>query len=155
VDNERRMQSEKLARAAQQAASKEHLFASLLARYSTVHGLSDPALCARLNCDEDTLNRLRLCGRPDPDPSSFALDVQRIAERFGLDPSLLAGIVREVDVLAAFGDLRVNRPFSSTSGGMLKAARDHDDVPSVLREEPEEYSTEPANGDTQDDPGGG
>ncbi|MEO8287942.1 MAG: hypothetical protein ABI670_16055 [Chloroflexota bacterium] len=155
MDSERRMQSEKLARAAQQAASKEHLFASQLARYAKANSLSDPALCARLHCDQDTLNRLRLCGRPDPDPSAFALDVRRIADRFGLDPSMLAGIVREVDILAVFQDLRVNPPFSSTPGGMLKAARDHDDVPSVLCEQPEGYNTESTNGDTEDDRGGG
>ncbi|HKP52999.1 MAG TPA: hypothetical protein VJ183_10135 [Chloroflexia bacterium] len=112
-----------LARAASRAAGHKHLFASILARYSALKGLDDESLRAHLKCDAATLNRLRLCGRPDPDAPAFAIDIQRIAERLDLDAIILAQLVREVDIAGAFN----TNSQTATHGGVLQAARDHDE----------------------------
>jgi hypothetical protein len=105
------------------------MFAWVLACYQEINKLTDAAVCAQLACDVDTLNQLRLCGRPNPDPAEFAIDVQRVAERVGLDAGRLAEIVREVDAHTAFTGANrgmVAPPFLSTPG-MLKAARDREE----------------------------
>lgn len=131
-----------LAWSAARATNWPHLFSNLIERYLELNNLSEDALCARLNCDLNTLNHLRLCGRPDPEPSAFALDIQRVADKLGVNAGTLASIVREVDIAEAFSRASQNpsrslsssrakgseqniSPFSSTSG-MLKAARDRD-----------------------------
>ncbi|MDQ3929709.1 MAG: hypothetical protein M3328_11265 [Chloroflexota bacterium] len=122
---------ELLSLAASRAANRAHLFASVLARYAGFNNLDDENMRAELGCDARTLTRLRLCLRPDPDPAAFTLDVQRIAESLGLNATVLARIVREVDATDAFAASSRQAPFSSTPGGMLKAARDHDEVESA------------------------
>jgi hypothetical protein len=119
-----------LAEAAERAAERPEFFANVLARYAEIHAFTKQDLCAQLGCDLDTLIRLSLCATPDREPYAFQIDVRRVAEKLGLEPSVLATIVREVDAVEAFARSRERRqaPFSSTSGtGMLKAARDHDD----------------------------
>lgn len=122
---------------AARAARWPHLFSGLIERYLELNNLSEAALYSLLRCDSATLNHLRLCGRPDPDPSEFAIDIQRVADKLVLDAGTLASIVREVDVAEAFSQARRNPsmrtrqgqatpPFSSTPG-MLKAARDRDE----------------------------
>lgn len=118
-----------LARAASRAAAWPHLFAWVLARYQQINDLTNEDVCDMLACDRDTLNHLRLCGRPDPDPAEFAIDVQRVADKLGVDAALLASIVREVDAHTAFTTAdggTAASPFSSTPG-MLKAARDREE----------------------------
>lgn len=116
-----------LALAAARAADWPHLFAGIIARYLTLNNLTEQELCARLRCDRDTLNHLRLSGRPDPDPPAFALDIQRVAGKLGLSASTLASIVREVDAAEAFSSAAQSiSPFSSTPA-MLQAARDREE----------------------------
>ena len=123
------LESNLLAWSATRAANWPHLFASVIDRYLELNELTEDELSAYLHCDHNTLNHLRLCGRPDPDPSAFALDIQRVADKLGLDAGTLASIVREVDAAEAFGRAGSEvSPFSSTPG-MLKAARDHDEGP--------------------------
>jgi hypothetical protein len=119
---------ELLSLAASRGADRPHLFASVLARYAGLNNLDDDSLRAEIGCDARTLTRLRLCLRPDADPAAFTLDVQRIAESLGLNAAMLAQIVREVDATDAFISSPGQAPFSSTPGGMLKAARDHDEA---------------------------
>jgi len=125
-----------LAWSAARAARWPHLYSGLIERYLELNDLSEDDLCALLKCDRATLNHLRLCGRPDPDPAEFAIDIRRVADKLSLDAGMLASIVREVDTADAFSraqrntSLRkgpANPPFSSTAG-MLKAARDHEDT---------------------------
>jgi hypothetical protein len=142
-----------LARAADYAASRPHLLSWVLARYGEINGLSEEEVREMLGCDRDTYNHLRLCGRPDPDPAGFVIDVQRVAEKLGVDAGLLAAIVRDVDAHAAF--TQGNRgtaasPFSSM-GGMLKAARDREGSPGDGAEESQEGTTPETTED--DDPG--
>src|SRR5215217_3600768 len=112
---DRELDGKVLAWAAARAADWPHLFSGLIDRYLDMNDLTEEELCARLRCDLDTLNHLRLCGRPDPDPAAFALDVQRVAEKLNLDPGMLASMVREVDAASAFKKARrAASPFSST-----------------------------------------
>ena len=129
---------ELLSLAASRGANRPHLFASVLARYAGLNNLDEAGLRAEIGCDPRTLTRLRLCLRPDADPAAFTLDVQRIAESLGLNPAILAQIVREVDATDAFTSSPGQAPFSSTPGGMLKAARDHDEAQSGPGSEPSE-----------------
>lgn len=120
-----------LALAARRAADWPHMFAGIIASYLELNGLTEEELCSQLGCDGPTLDLLRLCSRPDPEPYAFSVDIERIAKKFGLDASSLAAIVREVDATDAFrassqAQEDGQTPFLSTSGGMLKAARDRD-----------------------------
>lgn len=132
VNREGKWDDNLLALAASRAAAWPHMFAQVIARYLELNGWSEEALCAHLGCSKPTLDRLRLCSRPDPDPYSFLVDIERIAEKLGLDAAGLAAIVRDVDAADAFSahpqaQGQAQAPFFSTSGGMLKAARDHNE----------------------------
>ena len=99
MDQNRELDGDLLAWAAARAGEWPHLFASIISQYLEIEGIGEEDLCYRLGCDLDTLNRLRLCGRPDHDPSAFTLDVQRVADKFHIDAGVLAAIVREVDAI--------------------------------------------------------
>src|ERR1043165_8695470 len=77
-----------LALAAARASHWPHLFARVITHYLEINRLNEEELCSQLGCNLDTLNHLRLCGRPDNDPRSFSLDIQRVAEKLGLDAYL-------------------------------------------------------------------
>jgi hypothetical protein len=114
-----------LARLAQRVQSDPFFLAAPLARYAESQRLDDAALAARLGCDEDTLTHLRLCRNPDLMPPHFWNDVERIADRFHLDPDRLAEIVR-------FGQALLQaRPAADAptvpGTGYLMAARADDD----------------------------
>ncbi len=158
------LNSDLLARVAARATRWPHLFAGVIERYQQVHGLSDEQLCAMLACDRDTLNHLRLCARPDPDSAAFAIDIERIADRFGVDVGKLAAIAREVDALLAFEQLaEAARPFQfSGTAEMLRAARDHEDqeagpggATSESAQGPSTAGTETEGGDEGGDNGEG
>lgn len=128
-DNSQGFSSDLLAWAAARASGWPHLFSGLIDRYLELNGLSEEELCERLHCDRDTLNHLRLCGRPDPDPAEFTVDIQRVADKLNLDAGRLASIVREVDAAGAFVKAGSEvSPFSSTPA-MLQAARDREGGP--------------------------
>lgn len=95
--------------------------ASALRDFADSEGLDDDALVTTLGCNADTLSLLRLCRRPRSEAPFFRQDVDRIALRFGIDPVLLAEIVRRSDSLRAFqGSVADHR-------GLLMAARDRQD----------------------------
>ncbi|HEX9990569.1 MAG TPA: hypothetical protein VGE45_19090 [Chloroflexia bacterium] len=141
---------ELLSLAASRAANRPHLFASILARYAGLNNLDDAGLRAEIGCDARTLDRLRLCLRPDADPGAFTLDVQRIAESLGLNAAVLAQIVREVDATDAFVRAPGQAPFSSTPAGMLKAARDHDEAQSAPGDPDLETSADSISGEERE-----
>jgi hypothetical protein len=154
------LDSDLLAWSAARAARWPHLFSNVLDRYLALNDLGEADLCALLQCDRTTLNHLRLCGRPDPDPSEFVIDIQRVADKLGLDSGTLASIVREVDAAEAFSQARRNpsirkgeaiSPFSSTPG-MLKAARDHEELQGV-EDKTEDQGDSPTDGQDGGEPG--
>jgi hypothetical protein len=162
--NSQGLDSDLLAWSAVRAARWPHLFSNVLDRYLDLNDLSNADLCSLLHCDPTTLNHLRLCGRPDPDPSEFAIDIQRVADKLGLDAGTLASIVREVDAAEAFsqagrspsirtGHGQAIPPFSSTPG-MLKAARDHEE-PQGVEDQTEDQNESPTDGQNGGEPGTG
>jgi len=109
-----------LRRAAQRAATNGFFLGSLLIPLAVVESLSDDALAARLGCDPANVPAILLCRRPSSEPSAFRADVQRIAERFGADPLLLAEAIRLGQALEALA------PSGAEEQGRLLAARDRE-----------------------------
>ncbi len=110
-----------LARMARRLAARlegdPNTLASVFARYRAAEGLDDTALAAYFAIDPDVLPHVALCGRPRE--GLFQEDVTAVAERFGLDPGLLALLVRHVDALQEF-----QRGGVHGRGQFLAAARD-------------------------------
>jgi hypothetical protein len=74
--------------------------ASVLFRYQTSERMDDQSLAALLLISPQQLTRLALCKRPTPS-LSFAEQVQHLAAFSGAEAGRLAGIIRQVDALAA------------------------------------------------------
>ena len=55
---------DRIARVADEAASRPALFAAALRRFRTQEGLSEEELAERLGCDLPTLHKLSLCAQP-------------------------------------------------------------------------------------------
>lgn len=83
---------------ARRAAGDPHFLASALAAYASVRNLDEAALMSALNATPDTLASARLCRLPADD--SLAVDVARIAEKFGLNRDVLTAAVRLAEVSA-------------------------------------------------------
>ncbi len=107
-----------LERAARQSTKHLWTLGSVLDDYRNIERATPDQLAAFLGCSVDTLDWLSLCRKPTPE--RFADDIARIAQRFNLNPSTLAQVVRRVDVVHAF-----RRPAKSREGeSLLIAARD-------------------------------
>lgn len=111
-----------LRRAAERAVERRFFLGSALLPYARAEGLDDAGLAGRLGCAPDALPALLLCRRPDRKGGQFRMDVERIADRFGLDAARLAQVIRLADALEAFAATASDAP-----GGLLAAARDRDD----------------------------
>ena len=133
---------------AERASTDRFFLASALLPYARAEGLDDAGLAERLGCAPDDLPALLLCRRPEKQGGRFRMDVERIAERFGLDPARLAQAIRLADALAAFGGAA-----PEATGPLLAAARDRDDAehppppqPSGGSEDPTPPDREPEGG---------
>ncbi len=113
--------SDRIAALARRVQDDPFFLASALKDYAHGEGLDDPQLAALLGCTPETLDLLRLCRRPRPEPPWFRQDVDRIAGRFGVRADKLAQIVRYANALAAL------RRQPAAERGTLMAARDRDD----------------------------
>lgn len=108
-----------VANAAARAAHRPFYLASAIATFQELRDLDDWELLQFLNCSMETLNRLRLCRRPDADSPEFQSDVRRIADAFTIDPTSLLSLLRET---ASVDAMRGSQADAST--GFLMAARD-------------------------------
>jgi hypothetical protein len=108
--------------AARRSAERSFTLGSLLREFSQVEKLSREQLASLLSCDVDTLDWLSLCYSPLPE--RFGEDVSRIAERFQIDPTQLAQIIRRAQVIAA-----VRCSVRTQDNTLLLAARDRDEEP--------------------------
>ncbi len=106
---------------AQRVDDAPDFLAFALAEYARGERLDDAGLAGRLGCPVETLTHLRLCRMPREQPPFFWKDVEQIAERFGLQPDDLAGIVRRG--LSLF-HLRHHPADQRQPSGFLMAARD-------------------------------
>jgi hypothetical protein len=116
-----------LIRLAQRVADDEFFLAPALGCYARGEGLDDAGLATRLGCDMPALTLLRLCRMPQPQGPGFVTDIRNIAERFALDPTTLAQVVRRGQNL-----LRMQPPAGGAAGektGLLLAARDSEPEP--------------------------
>jgi hypothetical protein len=106
--------------------------AAAMEDYARSEGLDGAGLATRLRIPAATLGPLGLCRRPTGE--RFAHDLHTIADRFGVDETLLAEVVRRSDALRT---LRSGQ--TAAQGGMVAAARDRD-----LHEPPEWYMPDAA-----------
>lgn len=113
---------------AARAADQPFFLAWALAAYARSDDLDDAGLAAALGCPPRELAMLRLCRAPRTDPEEFWEDVAAIAERFQLDPTRLAEVVKQGRVVRRFEQA------DAGTGGSLLAARDREDSPP--RDEP-------------------
>jgi hypothetical protein len=111
-----------LRRAAQRAGARPFFLAAPMLAYAAAEALDDAALAARLGCDVAHLPALLLCRRPTGRGAAFRADVERIAQRFGLDVASLAEVLRLAEALEALA-----KAPQAGQAGLLAAARDRDD----------------------------
>jgi len=167
----RRIAQRVLDQLADDAASQPDTMASLLKLYAQHEGIfTDDRLAERLGIDRLQLRRLRLCLRPERDSQLFAKHVQQIAAYVGMDTTLLANLVRQVDAITAMqeaGKQRQIAPDANTatrgkSAFGVSAARDRiAGEPPEVRETSAAYpavpaspllqSSEPAPGETTEE----
>ena len=86
-------------RTARRAGIDPFFLAFALARYAEEKRMDDAALTDALGATPDTLAHARLCRMPRTDPAGFQEDVARIANKFGLNPVVLAEAVRHGQVV--------------------------------------------------------
>jgi hypothetical protein len=96
--------------------SEPFFLASTLALFARSEALDEEALCRFLRCPRESFAMLRLCRTPDEEPTGFQRDLERIAERFGIDENALAEAVRRGQTL--------QRLREASASGTLLAARD-------------------------------
>jgi transcriptional regulator with XRE-family HTH domain len=112
-----------LRHAAQRALQHPFFLAADLEDFRQQRGMQEADLARFLQCTHQTLPRLALCRRPNPESPAFYSDIQRIASALGVDPTSLVRLIREVTALRA---LQESGPAASTETGrgLLLAARD-------------------------------
>jgi hypothetical protein len=136
---------ELLRRAAERAGQRRFYLASSLLAYARAERLDDAGLVDRLGCDPARLPALMLCRKPTGEAPVFRADVEAIAERFGLNPTRLAHLLRRADSLVALARAPASEP-----GGVLAAARDREMDGQEQDERPADHplaGPEPAEGD--------
>lgn len=113
--------AELLCRAARAAERRPAFLASVFAAYRKAERLDEQGLARILGISLEQVCALALCLRPRP--SSFSDDVQRMAERFHVEPHTLAGIIRHVEAIEAI------QATAAGTGQVAAAARDVEEPP--------------------------
>ncbi len=109
-----------LEQAARRGSERPWTLGAALDEYCRNEELTREQLSSLLGCSLDSLAWLSLCRRPAPE--QFAEDISKIAERFEIDASKLAQIVRRVDAIAV-----LRRAINAQEEDpLLLAARDRD-----------------------------
>lgn len=96
-----------------------------LAKHRETEGLSAADLAAKLGTDARGLALVAVCAAPRPD--AFAADTAAVAVRCGVDPGVLANVLRQEQGFAAWSNPSPTRP--ATDAGWLIAAHDADQPP--------------------------
>ncbi len=91
-----------------------------LFEYQKLGNHDEEEIATFLQCSTDALVSLALCRKPDTNGPSFRMDVERIADHCGANPTRLANLLREVDALRAMRAVQQ----SHAPSGLLLAARD-------------------------------
>jgi hypothetical protein len=113
---------------AARARDEPFFLAWVLAAYAGSEQLDDAALAGALGCTTKDLPMIRLCRAPRSDPEGFRADIDRISERFRLDPLRLADVVKRGRVVARL-QAKPEQAKQETEHGYLMAARDREPDP--------------------------
>jgi hypothetical protein len=108
-----------LENAARRATEENWALGSLLQAYLKFERKSEPDVLQELECTIEVYRKIAICRRPRP--LRFSEDVDRISERFGLNPNRLTAVIRRAEVLAT---LATPRDEMAATGATLLAARD-------------------------------
>lgn len=109
-----------LERAAQRSSERSWTLGSVFDEFGRTEAMTRDQVAAFLGCEVETLHWIALCRKPDD--GEFADDVQRIAERFEVDASKLAQLIRRTEALTALSKAKAPEEDS-----LLLAARDRDE----------------------------
>ncbi len=143
-----------LERVAAYAEDDPGSMAALLKRFAHIEGiLSDERLADRLDLSTTSLQKLRLCLRPNSASPLFGEQVTQVARWVGMEESVLANLVRQVEAIDAIqgtgagrqAEVRAAYSFQPGRPAML-AARDRaaSSDPGSLRESSApEYKMQP------------
>jgi hypothetical protein len=96
--------------------------AAYLLDYAETEELTDVALAEQLACEPAQLPSVLLCRCPSGPPAQFRSDLQRITDRFGIDPTRLAQIIRQEQALTALRE-------GAADAELPAAARDREPDP--------------------------
>jgi len=108
-----------LARAAHRASLRPDFLGWVFSRFEETERQSEQKLAESLGVSARDFQSLRLCLRPRSE--SFALDVEQIARKWGIEAGRLAGMIRHVESLQGMADDRAADAVSDS--GLLMAAR--------------------------------
>jgi hypothetical protein len=109
-----------LRRAAKSVSERSWSLGFVLDEFGRTESMTPEQVAAFIGCEVETLQWLSLCRRPDPD--DFAVDVRHIAERFEVDASKLAGLIRRTEAIAVLAGAK-----TPNDHALLLAARDRDE----------------------------
>lgn len=111
------------------AGRDEKYLGHFLMAYIESKGLEWTDLAEELNCEEESLLKLTLCRGIDTQSSNFSETLQTIASYAGIDPFLLANMLKKAAFSAVFPQGKDARilPLTNT---YLAAAREKNDAPS-------------------------
>jgi hypothetical protein len=109
-----------LERAAERSSERPWTLGAVLDEFGRTEGMAREEVAAFLGCGVETLQWLALCRKPDAD--AFAEDVWRIAERFAVDASKLAQLIRKTEAISALRQTK-----APEEDALLLAARDRDE----------------------------
>lgn len=109
-----------LVRAAQRTSERPWTLGSVLDEFGRTEEMTREQVAEFLGCGVETLQWLALCRKPDAE--EFADDVRRVAERFNVDASKLAQLIRRTESVTALSRAKVTE-----EDALLLAARDRDE----------------------------
>jgi len=113
-----------LARAVQKAQNSSFFLANVLNEFQQQNKLDNRSLAEFLGCEMQALSQLALCRCPNPNQSTFASDIDYLANRFNVQANHLANMIRQV---AALHELRNHLREPGGKQRMLMAALDRDE----------------------------
>jgi len=124
VDPENTLDPAWTARLARRCSEQPEFLGYWLELYRETEGLSATGLARHLGCDLQAMDQLALCLRPRPERR--AVDLERLATRFGADRKRLAAVLLQAE---AYSQARSRAPEAARShapgfGGVFAAACD-------------------------------
>jgi hypothetical protein len=97
-----------------------------ISKFQRQEKLSTQNLLNLLDTTEESLAKLALCKRPDPNSTDFSKQIRQISDHTSIDPLILAKLIRQSDSVTALAGKRSTNLESKTTASQLglAAARD-------------------------------